>query len=216
MPKGAPRPIDAAYRPELRAALEILALASRDLMARGLPAPVLVGGAAFELYAGSPADLNAVTGDLDLAAVDQEAVEDALVAYGFRRPGRRPGEPRRGVVHDELAFGAEVVAESLDPARAEIVAFGSGLLRVISREDLVVDRVLQATFPVGEFPPSYGNSRARLGQAALLWHLHKEALDRDYLSKRLAGEIPDVSLERFIAAAEAYLAATDLVGGRSR
>ena len=54
----------APWRPELVAGLRLLARISEALHRRGLPRPILVGGAAVEYYTASPL----MTGDIDLAS----------------------------------------------------------------------------------------------------------------------------------------------------
>ncbi|WP_430426883.1 hypothetical protein [Parasphingorhabdus sp.] len=50
------------FRPEYEAALQLFAKVSEAMKAKGLNAPVLVGGAAVELYTGSAV----TTGDFDI------------------------------------------------------------------------------------------------------------------------------------------------------
>lgn len=60
------------YRPEFAAALEIFAAVSEHMDAQGIRPPILVGGAAAELYSGS----TLATGDFDVIA-RQDAFEAA-------------------------------------------------------------------------------------------------------------------------------------------
>ena len=81
------------YRPEFEAALRLLARAGEAMHRRGFQRPVLVGGAAVELYTGSAI----TTGDFDLATGRQDAFEEELLRVGFIRPVG-PGAFSRGLV----------------------------------------------------------------------------------------------------------------------
>lgn len=69
------------YRPEFLAALNLLARACASLEARGLPLPVLVGGAVVEFDTAGA--LHA--GDFDFQGGAEDAFIGALLAAGFRR-----------------------------------------------------------------------------------------------------------------------------------
>jgi hypothetical protein len=71
------------WRSELVDALRLLARVSEAMHRRGLPRPVLVGGAAAEFYSGSAL----MTGDVDLTSPAQPELEDELRAHGFVNPG---------------------------------------------------------------------------------------------------------------------------------
>jgi hypothetical protein len=71
------------------------------LHARGLPRPILVGGAATEFYSGSAI----MTGDVDLTSPVQAEVEEELLRLGFSKPlgfGHTP----LGWVHPDLQLGS--------------------------------------------------------------------------------------------------------------
>ena len=61
-----------AYRPEFEAALRLFARASEAMHARGLQRPVLVGGAAAELYP-----------DLDRDYLERRIREESMGDYGI-------------------------------------------------------------------------------------------------------------------------------------
>ena len=63
------------WRPEFEAALELFASVSAAVVRRGFAAPVLVGGAAVELYSGSAI----ATGDFDLVTPRQDVVDGRAV-----------------------------------------------------------------------------------------------------------------------------------------
>jgi hypothetical protein len=105
------------FRPEFIEALELLATAIDRLEARGLAPPVLVGGAAVELYTGG----QVTSGDFDFVSPVQPEFFSELQKVGFERP-RRAGWLTRSLWHPRLAFGVQVVSGSLmdgnaDPAR---------------------------------------------------------------------------------------------------
>lgn len=70
------------YRPEFEAALRAFARASEAMKRQLFEPPVLVGGAAAELYSGSAIN----TGDFDLVTGRQEEFERALREQGFTSP----------------------------------------------------------------------------------------------------------------------------------
>ncbi len=132
------------YRPEFEAGLRAFARASAAMRDRGFSSPVLVGGAAVELYsAGAFA-----TGDFDVSTPSQTEFEAVLARHGFVRPSG-PGRSTRGWIHPELALGFEVVASSLldglaDGTRVRLIDFGTdGEAAVIAVEDLIADRMGQ-------------------------------------------------------------------------
>lgn len=131
------------YRPEFEAALRLFARASEAMHARGFERPVLVGGAAVELYSGSAI----TTGDFDLATGRQDAFEEELLRVGFIRPVG-PGNFSRGLVHPDLKLGFEVVASApfggaFDRTTLALVEdFGdAAAFVVLSVEDLIADRI---------------------------------------------------------------------------
>lgn len=79
------------WRPEFEAALRLFARISEAMHARGLPRPILVGGAAVEYWTASALS----TGDFDLCTPWQAELEEEMRRYGFVRPSR-PGRATRG------------------------------------------------------------------------------------------------------------------------
>ena len=169
-----------SYRPAFVAALQLLARVSEAMVARGLPRPILVGGAAVEFYSGSAV----TTGDFDLCSPVQAELEEEMQRLGFIKPSR-PGMATRGWIHPELALGFEVVADvpmdgGVDAAHIRLVQpIGeTALFRVISVEDLIADRM-------GQY--ASGTARDRIDQARLLLALHPDA-DLAYLERRIREE----------------------------
>lgn len=168
------------WRLELVTALRSLASISEALHRRGLPRPVLVGGAAAEYYSGSAL----MTGDIDLASPIQPELETELLAHGFTRPVG-PGHTPFGWIHPDLHLGIEVVAStplggSVDPRRLLLVKpiGGTAPFRVLPVEDMIADRMGQYASGAA---PEMGE------QAAILFALHPD-LDRAYLDMRIRDE----------------------------
>ena len=167
------------YRPEFEAALRLFARASESMKARGFAAPVLVGGAAVELYSASAI----ATGDFDIATARQEEFEEELRELGFIRPSG-PGKATRGWIHPDLRLGFEVVTATLLDGMAErerVRLFSldaDGAAAVLSVEDIIADRV-------GQF--ASGTADDMLGQARILFSLFPDA-DLEYLERRIRHE----------------------------
>ena len=167
-------------RPEFREALSLLAQAFKVLSDEGLGLPVLVGGAAVELYTTG----GITSGDFDLVTPHQRVLENTLVRFGFERP-HRPGELLGGVIHRRLDFGVQVVSGLLmagkaDRARIKVFDIEGGRMAVIPVEDLIADRMGQA---FADQPPR----EDMLDQALMLYRL-AEAPDLTYLDKRICEE----------------------------
>jgi hypothetical protein len=168
-----------AYRPEFEAALRLFARASEAMVARGLSRPVIVGGAAVELYSRSAIS----TGDFDIVTAAQPEFEEELRRQGFVKPSG-PGVATRGWVHPELALGFEVVSGRLHDGMAErdrvvmIDVAPDGQAAFISLEDMIADRM-------GQY--ASGTARDMLGQAQALFMLFPDA-DLDYMERRIRYE----------------------------
>jgi hypothetical protein len=169
-----------AYRPEFEAALRLFAQASEAMHRRGFQRPVLVGGAAAELWS-----LSAVTtGDFDICTLRQPELEEELARLGFVRPSGA-GQMLKGLVHPDLKLGFEVVAEvpmdgNVDAAHIRLVepVGETARFRVISVEDLIADRM-------GQY--ASGTASDRREQARLLFALNPD-VDRAYLERRIREE----------------------------
>ncbi|WP_240502244.1 hypothetical protein [Sphingomonas panacis] len=158
---------------------------------RGYDPPIVVGGAAVELYSRSAV----MTGDFDISTARQAVFEEALQALGFVRPSGA-GKLTRGWLHPDLQLGFEVVASNLfdglaDRERLLIVNLDDdGTAAFVSIEDMIADRVAQ--FASGSAPEMLEQARALLA-------LHSH-VDRSYLSRRIFEETAgDYDLESFEA-----------------
>lgn len=125
------------YRPEFTAALRLFARVSEAMHARGLPRPVLVGGAAVEFWSASAVS----TGDFDFCTPAQAELEAEMQRFGFIRPSG-PGRFLKGWIHPDLKLGFEIVAEvpmdgNVDAAHIRLVqpVGETALFREISVED---------------------------------------------------------------------------------
>jgi hypothetical protein len=178
------------HRPEFEAALRAFARATEAMRKRGFEAPVLVGGAAVELYTAS----TITTGDFDLVTGREDAFEEILLQQGFSCPPG-PGHTPTGWVHADLGLGFEIVSRSLldgkaDRDRIRLFAFEpDGVIAVISVEDMIADRM-------GQY--ASGSAPDMLDQAQILLTLHP-GVDLAYLERRIreetAGEQGIASLE---------------------
>lgn len=166
------------YRPAFTAALEIFAAVSQHMDAQGIRPPILVGGAAAELYSSGAI----ATGDFDIVT-RQDAFEAALQAHGFIRPSG-PGMMTRGWIHPDLQLGFEFVGSilldglaDLDRVRLFDAANGDQFL-TIAPEDLIADRM-------GQY--ASGSAPEMLEQARTLFALSKD-LDLHYMERRIREE----------------------------
>jgi hypothetical protein len=167
------------FRPEFEQALRLFASVSEAVEQCGVPPPVLVGGAAVELYTGSAV----ATGDFDLVTASQDILEAALRDHGFVKPSG-PGALMRGWIHPDLGLGFEIVGSELLDGRAErdkvrlIAVDEARRFAVISVEDLIADRM-------GQF--ASGTAPEFLQQARSLFNLYRDA-DLAYMDRRIREE----------------------------
>lgn len=169
------------FRKEFIQALELLARAFERVAQAGYARPILVGGAAVEFYTGGAV----VSGDFDIVAPAEAALESALLAEGFLREDR-PGWLLRGFYHPELAMGVEIVGHALfdghaDQARVVVVDVSAGAaVSIVSIEDLIADRM-------GQFSSTPTGVNEMLEQAVRLLQLARP-MDEDYLDRRIKRE----------------------------
>ncbi|WP_242116098.1 hypothetical protein [Sphingomonas lacusdianchii] len=167
------------WRDEFVAGLELFGRVSAEMQRRGFTRPVLVGGAAVEIYTGGII----ATGDFDIVVGRNDVLEDVFVTLGFERP-RGAGVATRGWVYRELRMGFEIVdSVLLDGAadRSRVRMFSSRAaddFEIISVEDLIADRM-------GQY--ASGSAPDMLGQAQTLFDLYSDA-DMDYLERRIREE----------------------------
>ena len=168
-----------AYRPEFEKALRVFASVSEAVEAAGFAPPVLVGGAAVELYSLS----GIATGDFDVVTAREDIFEQALLQHGFVRP-TGTGVLQRGWVHPDLGLGFEIVGSSVldglaDRDRFQLVSIADGNRFVaISVEDLIADRM-------GQY--ASGAAPEMLEQARTLFSLYQDA-DLTYMERRIREE----------------------------
>jgi hypothetical protein len=150
--------------------------------------PVLVGGGAVAVQTQG----TFMSGDLDLYAPNDAALETALLDSGFVREDRR-GRLAGGFYHPEFTeYGVEAISGQLFDGRAD----RTRLIRVLfhdakgivipSFEDMIADRL-------GQYAASSRRDHSRLAQARLLFRL-AEDLDLSYLRARVADESGDFDL----------------------
>jgi len=93
--------------------------------------PILVGGAAVELYSGGAYR----TGDLDFAGGLERLGEAQLEEVGFRRQGRH-------WIHEEHQIFLEFPSSGLEEGEsAAVIEIGDYSVVVIGLEELIVDRL---------------------------------------------------------------------------
>lgn len=132
-------------------------------------APVLVGGAALELYTRGAYR----TADIDLVGRVPEEVAAELESVGFARQGRH-------WVHPGARIFIELPAASFDaPVVVDAVRFGEWTLRVLSPEDVLVDRLAAWKF---------WKVVAEGVNAFLLWRDRGDRMDAKRLAKRARAE----------------------------
>lgn len=176
-------------KPEFIAVLEIIAKATKKMHDEGASEPILVGGAAVEVYTQGAFP----SGDFDIAVIRQKEFEGILMSLGFERDSR-PHALERGLYHPKYGYGLEVVAE--DPmdgnaprARANRVEGTEGYVNLVSIEDLIADRVSQ-------YESAPNHMQSRLVQAMALYDLaNGKGLDQIYLDKRIREETHKLTLD---------------------
>lgn len=167
------------YRPEFEAAMRLLARISRTMDDAGYRPPVLVGGAAVEIYTRGAV----TTGDFDLSCGRQDILEAEMVRQGFVRPSG-PGVATRGWIHPELKLGFECVSDTLldgmaDRQMVQVVTLApDGEIAVLAPEDMIADRM-------GQY--ASGSAPDMLGQARALFAIC-EGLDLHYMERRISEE----------------------------
>ena len=112
-----------------------IALLSREIVQRGGKAPIVVGGGAVEIYTQG----SYTTGDIDIKA-PLEVTEAVLKEWGFIKAGRPWLNKKLDIYVDWLGSSLEEGAEA--EKRVNTIRITEDLdIRVISIEDLVVDRL---------------------------------------------------------------------------
>jgi predicted nucleotidyltransferase len=117
----------------LKKQLLTVALVSKLLEDKGKAVPVIIGGCALSYYSREVY----FTADIDLAYADREALNDILLAIGFKKDGRY-------WISESLKLAVEVPTSTLagEDSPLEVVEFDEGLnCRIIGIEDLIIDRL---------------------------------------------------------------------------
>jgi hypothetical protein len=130
--------------------------------------PVVVGGTAEEYWT---LDEYHQT-DLDMCAPIGKAELTVLGVLGFKKAGRHWENPG---LHVAVEFPETEIDG--DFARTELIQVGTGAARMIGREDLYVDRLLQATADTGE--------SIRVKSALAIAVANYEVMDWPYVAARL-------------------------------
>jgi hypothetical protein len=135
-------------------------------VARREDVPVLVGGAAVEILTAGAY----TTGDLDFVGPTPPELVSALADAGFSRRGRH-------WIHEEGQVFIEFPGTTLDAAeRADWIEVEGHRLRVVSVEDLLVDRL-------GAW--EYWRSAVDGANAWFVWHAARDRIDADRLRRRI-------------------------------
>ncbi len=130
--------------------------------------PILVGGSAVELYTRGMAK----SIDLDLIA-DRTVIAPLLLKQGFKQEGRHFYKGRI-----DIEIPSDIFKE-----RSVIVKYRGKKIRIVSVEDLIIDRLCACKF---------WDSVYDCEQAQMLIRAYKDKLDKQYLNERARQEmLPD-------------------------
>lgn len=117
-----------------------VALLSEEMTRRGAERPIVVGGEAVELYTQG----RYTTGDIDIKG-QKETLEAVLGDWGFVKEGRAWASREYDLYIDRLGGSLDEGAEA--ERRTNSIAIAPRLeVRVISFEDLIVDRLCAAKY----------------------------------------------------------------------
>lgn len=131
--------------------------------------PILVGGSAVELYTRGMAK----SIDMDIIA-DSMVIAPLLLRQGFKQEGRHFYKGRIDIE----------IPSDIFQGRSVIVKYMGKKIRIISVEDLIIDRLCSCKF---------WNSVYDCEQAQMLIRAYKNRLDRQYLNERARQEmLPDL------------------------
>lgn len=127
--------------------------------------PILVGGSAVEFYTRGMAK----SIDLDLIA-DRMVIAPLLLKQGFKQEGRHFYKGRI-----DIEIPSDIFKE-----RSIIVNYRGKKIRIVSVEDLIIDRLCACKF---------WDSIYDCEQAQMLIRAYKNKLDRQYLNQRAGQEM---------------------------
>jgi len=144
--------------------------------------PVLVGGAAVELYTGGAY----TTGDYDFVGDVPESVGKALEEAGFKREGRH-------WIHAGAELFVEFPGSAIQPhEKTAMLDLGGFSVLTLSPEDMIIDRLAAWQF---------WNSTTDGASAFLIWRAQEKSLDLerlDRLAKRHGVEKGLARLQEFV------------------
>jgi hypothetical protein len=131
----------------------------QGLFSRNQSPPVLVGGAAVELYTGGAY----TTGDLDFIGDVPDEVATKLIEAGFHPEGRH-------WIHEAGQIYLELPGSSLEPgAQVAEIRVGASSVLAVSAEDILIDRLASWQF---------WKSSVDAVNAYLVWVSQIPAMDR--------------------------------------
>ena len=134
--------------------------------------PILVGGSAVEFYTrGTCKSI-----DIDLLA-DRDSLEKVLEKMGFSKIGRHWFYTKD--------IGIEIVGDSTEGRRVNEIMHEGKLIRILSIEDLIVDRLNAC---------KHWKSQYDCEQAQILAEVYSNKLDMEYLKKRMKEEDLELDL----------------------
>ncbi|MBF0506957.1 MAG: hypothetical protein HQL09_08980 [Nitrospirae bacterium] len=129
-----------AIEDESRRRAYFIAILSGEMVRRGADLPIVIGGEAVELYTQG----RYTTGDIDLKG-RKEVLEEILAEWRFEKRGRIWVSKEYSLYVDWLGGSLDEGAEA--EKRTNIIALdGENEIRVISFEDLIVDRLCAAKY----------------------------------------------------------------------
>lgn len=152
-----------------------IALLSGEMVRRGAERPIVVGGEALEIYTQG----RYTTGDIDLKC-GKEALEAVLQEWGFIKEGRVWMSREYNLYVDWLGGSLDEGAEA--ERRTNLIAIDEqNEIRVVSIEDLVIDRLCAAKY--------WNDQDSWMWAKTLIEILRRTGgPDRQYLAKRAEQE----------------------------
>ncbi len=169
-----------------------VAMLSEEMIAKGVTAPIVVGGEAVELYTQG----SYTTGDIDLKA-DFNAMKEILLLWGFKGAGAN----KRIWASKDLDMYVDWLGAKLDEGieaetRTNSIALDRGLkVRILSFEDLIIDRLCAAKF--------WDDADSEMWASAVIEVANRvKGLDMDYVRKRAEAEDVVNELNKLIAGSD--------------
>ena len=152
-----------------------IALLSGEMARRGAERPIVIDGEAVELYTQG----RYTTGDIDLKG-RKEVLEAVLTEWGFEKKGRIWTSTEYGLYVDWLGGSLDEGEDA--EKRTNIIALDNqNEVRVVSFEDLIIDRLCAAKFWKDEDSLLWAKNLAEIAGKA-------GGLDRQYIMRRAESE----------------------------